>query len=286
MSWTVSAFYKFASLDNLTARRERLAERGNALGIVGTILLAEEGINSTIAGSQNAMAAMLAEIRSEPALANLVVKSSTTEHQPFAHFKIKIKSEIVTFGVPEADPNKDAGIYVAPEDWNALISDPDVIVVDTRNDYEVSLGTFARAENPHTRSFRQFPAYVDANLDPARHRKVAMFCTGGIRCEKATAFMRARGFDEVYHLDGGILKYLERVPVEQTLWQGECFVFDERVSVDHNLEPGSYALCRSCGSPVQKPPASTTVTSPSEPVCPVCQSNPNTPSHNSWHNRI
>ncbi|MEQ1647321.1 MAG: rhodanese-related sulfurtransferase [Hyphomicrobiaceae bacterium] len=283
MSWTVSAFYKFASLDNLPERRERLVERGNALGIVGTILLAQEGINSTIAGSHNAMAAMLAEIRSEPALANLVVKSSTAEHQPFAHFKIKIKSEIVTFGVPEADPNKNAGVYVAPEDWNALISDPDVIVVDTRNDYEFALGTFARAENPHTRSFRQFPAYVDASLDPARHRKVAMFCTGGIRCEKATAFMRQRGFDEVYHLDGGILNYLERVPQDQSLWQGECFVFDERVSVDHKLQPGSYSLCRSCGSPV---PTAPTITDAVEPVCPVCQNNPNTPSHNSWHNKL
>ncbi len=250
--WLVAAFYKFAPLDDLTGRRQRLLDRGNALGIVGTILLANEGINSTIAGSHNAMSAMLAELRSDPLLAGLVVKTSVADHQPFAHFKIKLKREIVTFGVPEANPNTMAGTYVAPEDWNALISDPAVVVVDTRNDYEYAIGTFARAENPHTRSFREFPAYVDATLDPAKHRKVAMFCTGGIRCEKATAFMRARGFDEVYHLDGGILNYLERIPAEQSLWQGECFVFDERVSVDHALAPGSYALCRSCGGPVPK----------------------------------
>ncbi len=164
--------------------------------------------------------------------------------------KVRLKSEIVTIGVPEADPNTQVGTYVDPKDWNTLIADPDVTVIDTRNAYEVSIGSFQGAENPHTRSFRQFPEYVRAHLDPAKQKKVALFCTGGIRCEKASAFMLAQGFEAVYHLKGGILKYLEEVPPNDSLWEGECFVFDQRVAVQHGLEPGTHAMCRACGHPL------------------------------------
>jgi len=221
-------------------------------GVKGTILLAEEGINGTIAGSREAIDAVLSLLRSDPRLVDLEHKESFADVQPFDRIKVRLKSEIVTIGVSEADPNAQVGTYIDPHDWNAVISDPDVTVIDTRNEYEVSIGSFQGAENPHTRSFRQFPDYVRTHLDPAKQKKVALFCTGGIRCEKASAFMLAQGFEEVYHLKGGILKYLEEVPPDDSLWQGECFVFDQRVAVQHGLEAGTHEMCRSCGHPISE----------------------------------
>ncbi|MCV6604440.1 MAG: rhodanese-related sulfurtransferase, partial [Porticoccaceae bacterium] len=188
----------------------------------------------------------------QPGLEGIDHKESYTEQKPFLRTKVKLKKEIVTMGVEGIDPQQVVGTYVKPEDWNTLISDPDVLLVDTRNDYEYQVGTFANAVNPNTTSFREFPQYVKDNLDPAKHKKVAMFCTGGIRCEKSTAYMKEQGFDEVYHLQGGILKYLEEVPSEQTLWQGECFVFDERVTVNHDLERGNYEQCNACRMPITR----------------------------------
>jgi UPF0176 protein len=186
----------------------------------------------------------------DPRLAGIDHKYSYDDSQPFYRSKVKLKREIVTMGVEGIDPNRSVGTYVKPQDWNRLISDPDVLLVDTRNDYEVQIGTFKGALDPQTKTFREFPAYVKSHLDPAKHKKVAMFCTGGIRCEKSTAYLKEQGFDEVYHLQGGILKYLEEVPVEESLWQGECFVFDNRVTVDHRLEKGSYDQCHACRMPI------------------------------------
>jgi UPF0176 protein len=250
MHQVVVTFYKFVSLPDCVEKQAPLLAFCQQQGIRGTILLATEGINGTIAGSQEAIAAVLNWLKTDPRLADLEVKESYAELSPFERMKVRVKREIVTVGLPEVDPNQQVGVYVDPQDWNALITDPDVTVIDTRNDYEVKIGTFHRAQNPQTASFRQFPDYVRQNLDPARHRKVALFCTGGIRCEKASSLMVAQGFQEVYHLKGGILKYLETVPAEQSLWQGECFVFDQRIAVQHGLELGTYDLCRSCGHPI------------------------------------
>jgi UPF0176 protein len=194
----------------------------------------------------------LAQLRSDPRLADLEHKEASADVQPFDRMKVRLKREIVTLGMPEVDPSQQVGTYVTPQEWNALISDPDVTVLDTRNHYEVSIGSFQGAQNPQTRSFRQFPEYVQTHLDPTQHKKVALFCTGGIRCEKATAFMLAQGFEEVYHLKGGILKYLEEVPAEDSLWNGECFVFDQRVAVQHGLEVGTYDMCTACGYPISE----------------------------------
>jgi UPF0176 protein len=183
-------------------------------------------------------------------LAALDVKKSYTDSPPFARCKVKLKREIVTMGMPDIDPTTSAGTYVTPQEWNALISDPEVITIDTRNEYEIKVGTFGGAVNPHTNTFREFPSYAKRALNPERHRKIAMFCTGGIRCEKSTAYLKSQGFDEVYHLQGGILRYLEEIPPEESLWHGECFVFDERVAVDHGLEPGSYQQCHACRMPL------------------------------------
>jgi UPF0176 protein len=202
----------------------------------GTLLLAYEGINGTIAGSRNAIDKVLEWLRSDPRLTDIDHKESFTDNIPFNRAKVKLKKEIVTMGVQGIDPKRIVGTYVNPKDWNALISDPDVILVDTRNDYEFKVGTFKNAINPNTVSFREFPRFVSENLHPEKHKKVAMFCTGGIRCEKSTAYLKEQGFDEVYHLKGGILKYLEEVPAEDTLWEGECFVFDERVTVNQTLK--------------------------------------------------
>ena len=220
--------------------------------VCGTLLLAEEGINGTIAGSRNGIDAVLHTLRRYPGLQDLEHKESTAREQPFYRMKVRIKPEIVTMGVPEADPNKAVGTYLSPDEWNKAISDPETIVIDTRNDYEVKIGTFKNAVNPHTDTFREFPDWVKSELDPQKHKKVAMFCTGGIRCEKASSLMKTMGFDEVYHLKGGILKYLEKMPAEQSLWDGECFVFDQRVSVGHGLAQGSYALCPACRHPIGK----------------------------------
>ena len=205
----------------------------------GTILLAHEGINGSVSGTQNAIDALLAYLSSFPAIHNLDHKESPVDQHPFAKFWVKLKREIVTFGVPSANPSVEVGQYVKPENWNDLISQPDVLLIDTRNDYEIEAGTFPGAINPHTESFGQFPDYVHQNLDPARHKRVAMFCTGGIRCEKATSFLLQQGFENVYHLEGGILKYIEEVPKDESLWKGDCFVFDDRRAVDHNLKKAS-----------------------------------------------
>jgi UPF0176 protein len=250
MSLVVATFYKFVRLTDFAEWQMPLLEVCKAQRLRGTILLAREGINGTIAGTRAAVDAVLAFLRSDPRLADLEAKESLAEVPPFDRIKVRLKQEIVTLGMPEVDPSTQVGTYVDPSDWNALISDPDVIVVDTRNDYEVSIGTFKGAVNPATQSFRQFPDYVRQQLDPTQHRKVAMFCTGGIRCEKASAFMLSEGFEEVYHLKGGILKYLEEVPPQESLWQGECFVFDQRTAVQHGLEEGTCEMCRSCGHPL------------------------------------
>ena len=242
----VAALYRFARLDDLEPLRDHLLAQFQRLKIVGTLLLAQEGVNGTIAGWPDDLDAALAILRDKTGLSELELKFSRAPDLPFRRLKVKIKREIVTMGVPDVDPTLIAGTYVAPHDWNALISDPDTIVIDTRNDYEVRLGTFNKAVDPQTTSFGEFPAWVEANREQLEGRKIAMFCTGGIRCEKATAFVRGAGFDEVFHLKGGILQYIEDVPSDQSLWQGECFVFDERVSVGHGVMPGAASLCHAC----------------------------------------
>lgn len=250
----VAALYHFTRFDDCAPLRAQLAELCRAQGVKGTLLLAGEGINGTIAGTEAGIAAVLGHIRRLPGCTALEVKFSAAEEMPFHRMKVRIKQEIVTMGQPDIDPLCDVGHYVAPQAWNAMISDPGTILIDTRNDYEVAVGTFAGAIDPGTTSFRDFPGWFraqrDALLGQGTPPKVAMFCTGGIRCEKSTAFLKAEGIEAVYHLQGGILKYLEEVPAEQSLWQGECFVFDERVTVGHGLVPGSYALCRACRRPV------------------------------------
>ena len=250
-----AAFYKFVDLPDFEARKAPLLAFCEQRQVKGLILLAREGINSTIAGAPDAVHAVLAYLRSDPLLADLQHKESWSDKAPFYRMKVRLKKEIVTMQVPGISPTHMAGTYVKPADWNALISDPHVVVVDTRNDYEVEIGSFAGAINPHIRSFAELPAWVqgDARLGAAAGQKpkVAMFCTGGIRCEKSTAYMRTLGYEEVYHLEGGILKYLETVPPEESLWEGTCFVFDERVSVDHGLTPGTHKLCRGCRMPLE-----------------------------------
>ena len=250
----VAALYKFARLDDCETIRPRLADLCRAQNVKGTLLLAGEGINGTIAGSQDAIAAVLAFIRGLPGCADIEVKYSRADMPPFHRMKVRVKREIVTMGEPQIDPLTGTGHYVAPQDWNALITDPGTIVIDTRNDYEVAVGSFAGAIDPQTATFRDFPAWFRAErerlLGSGTSPKVAMFCTGGIRCEKSTAFLKAEGVEDVFHLQGGILKYLETVPAEQSLWQGECFVFDQRVAVGHGLEPGSHVLCHGCRRPV------------------------------------
>ena len=248
--YVVCAMYKFVQLDDFEALREPLLATLKQLDICGTLLLAREGINGTVAGSRRSIDQLLGWFKQYPALAEIDHKESYTSKRPFLRTKVKLKKEIVTMGVEGIDPNQVVGTYVKPEQWNDLISDPDVLLVDTRNDYEVKVGTFENAINPNTTNFREFPQYVQEHLDPARHKKVAMFCTGGIRCEKSTAYLKEQGFEEVYHLQGGILKYLEEVPEEESLWRGECFVFDDRVTVDHQLEKGSYDQCHACRLPI------------------------------------
>jgi UPF0176 protein len=252
----VAALYQFTRFPDCEAIRRPLAGLCCARGVRGTLLLAPEGINGTIAGSDAAIADVLAHIRGLPGCAALDVKLSRAAAMPFHRMKVRIKREIVTMGEPDIDPLAAAGHYVAPEDWNALIDQPDTIVIDTRNDYEVAIGSFDGAIDPHTATFRDFPAWFRATrerlLGTGTPPKVAMFCTGGIRCEKATAFLKAEGLDEVYHLQGGILKYLELVPPAQSRWTGECFVFDQRVAVSHGLAPGSHALCHACRRPVSE----------------------------------
>ncbi|WP_372797748.1 rhodanese-related sulfurtransferase [Litorivivens sp.] len=246
----VAALYRFVTLDDFEAIREPLLERCQAENIKGTLLLAKEGINGTIAGSREGIDAVIGYLRADPRMAELQWKESYDETQPFYRMKVKLKKEIVTMGVDGIDPNDVVGTYVKPKDWNALIADPDVLLIDTRNDYEVEIGSFKGAVDPRTKTFREFPEYVEQNVDPSKHKKVAMFCTGGIRCEKASSYMKQQGFEEVYHLEGGILKYLEEVSPEESLWQGECFVFDNRVTVKHDLSAGSFDQCHGCRRPI------------------------------------
>lgn len=247
---TVCALYKFVRLDDFETIREPLQQQMLKNDVKGTLLLASEGINGTIAGPAEGISAVLSWLANDPRLSDIVTKESYNEHNPFNRTKVKLKKEIVTMGVEGIDPRHVTGTYVKPEDWNELISDPDVLLVDTRNDYEVEIGTFRNAVNPDTKTFREFPDYVKDNLDPEKHKKVAMFCTGGIRCEKSTAYLKEQGFDEVFHLEGGILKYLEDVPQEESMWQGECYVFDGRVAVNHDLEKGQYDMCNACRLPI------------------------------------
>ncbi|OBT11768.1 hypothetical protein A9267_03865 [Shewanella sp. UCD-FRSSP16_17] len=246
----VCALYKFVALPHYEAIRAPLLDKMESSEIRGTLLLAKEGINGTVAGSQQAIDRLLEWLATQDGLADIVYKLSFDDNMPFYRTKVKLKKEIVTMGVEGIDPREVVGTYVKPKDWNQLISDPEVLLVDTRNDYEVQIGTFKNAVNPVTETFREFPEYVKENLDPNKHKKVAMFCTGGIRCEKSTAYLKEQGFDEVYHLEGGILKYLEEVKPEQSLWEGECFVFDNRVAVNHQLEKGVYDQCNACRMPI------------------------------------
>jgi UPF0176 protein len=246
----VCALYKFVTLPDYRQLRQPLLNLMNNHQVRGTLLLAKEGINGTVAGSRASIDSLLAWLKSNPCFADLDYKESFTDFPPFNRSKVKLKKEIVTLGVEEVDPKRVVGTYVNPKDWNKLITDPEVLLIDTRNDYEYQVGTFKNAINPKTASFREFPEYVKDNLDPVKHKKVAMFCTGGIRCEKSTAYLKEQGFEEVYHLKGGILKYLEQVPEQETLWQGECFVFDERVTVKHNLVKGGYDQCHACRMPI------------------------------------
>jgi len=253
-AFLTAALYKFVDLPDFVALRDPLQRCCLDNQVTGTLRLAREGVNGTIAGPEAGVRVVLAHLRTIPGLATLTHKESWSPKPPFLRLKVKLKKEIVTLRVPGLDPNKTVGRYVKPQDWNALLADPEVVLIDTRNDYEVKIGTFKGAINPDIKTFTELPAWLDAQprlqTTAARKPKVAMFCTGGIRCEKSTALMKMRGFDEVYHLEGGILKYLEEVPPAQSTWQGECFVFDERVSVGHGLKPGPYELCRSCRWPL------------------------------------
>jgi len=248
--FVVSAFYLFARIESPEALRKTLLRLVGRFNILGTMLVAPEGINGTVAGARRETDQLFDAIREDPRLRNLQTKESYCAEAPFLRAKVKLKKEIVTMGQPDLDPVHDAGKYVAPEDWNALIQDPSVMLIDTRNDYEVEVGTFQGALNPETQSFRDFPDYAARTLPANKDQKIAMFCTGGIRCEKSTAYLKSQGYAEVYHLDGGILKYLETVPKAESLWQGACFVFDERVAVDHDLQPAGYTQCHACRRPL------------------------------------
>jgi len=245
----IAALYRFVRLDNFESLRKPLLQFMLDNQVRGTLLLATEGINGTVAGSEASITRLLDYLREDERLRDIDYKLSYDDEIPFYRSRVKLKREIVTMGVEDIDPAH-GGTYVDARDWNALISDPEVTLVDTRNDYESAIGSFDGAILPETTTFREFPAYVKNHLDSDKHRKVAMFCTGGIRCEKSTAYLRQQGFDEVYHLRGGILKYLEEVPEAESMWHGECFVFDNRVSVNHALEKGSYDQCHACRRPI------------------------------------
>jgi UPF0176 protein len=255
-TYLTTAMYHFVSLPHFKTLREPLLNFCIYRDIKGTLLLADEGINGTLAGSEKSILELLNYLKTdlifEGKFKGLGHKESWSDKHPFYRMKVKLKKEIVTLGVPGVSPTKIVGQYVKPKDWNAIISDPEVILIDTRNDYEYAIGTFKNAVNPKTTTFREFPEYVKKHFDPKKHKKVAMFCTGGIRCEKASSFMMSEGFDEVYHLEGGILKYLEEVKQEKSMWQGECFVFDQRVAIKHGLEIGGYDQCYACRYPLSK----------------------------------
>lgn len=248
----VAAFYRFVPLNDIEDLQAAIRRVCADAGLLGTILLASEGINGTIAGSEDGVADLFRHLHEIPGLEDLDKKVSFCDRNPFYRMKVRLKKEIVTLGVDGIDPRQDVGEYIAPERWNDLISQPDVRLIDTRNDYEVCLGTFAGAENPRTQSFRDFPDWVDEHLPADKDQPVAMFCTGGIRCEKSTAFLKKQGYKNVYHLEGGILNYLEKVPMDESMWQGDCFVFDNRVTVDHDLTEGRYELCAACRMPLSE----------------------------------
>lgn len=248
----VAAFYQFVPLDDIESLQQDIRRICEDSSVLGTILLAHEGINGTIAGPACELDRLFAFLEKYPGLEGLSTKVSYCDRNPFYRMKVRLKKEIVTLGVEGIDPRQLVGEYVAPDRWNELISQPDVRLIDTRNDYEVGLGTFSGAQNPGTQSFRDFPAWVEANLDIEKDQKVAMFCTGGIRCEKSTALLKELGYKNVYHLEGGILNYLETVPVDESMWQGDCFVFDNRVTVDHDLTEGRYELCPACRMPLSE----------------------------------
>lgn len=248
--YVVAALYRFVDLPDYRELQKPLRDFCLAQDVLGTLLLAKEGINGTITGPQAGIDAVIQYLRSDARLQDLHYKMSYTDAPAFYRMKVKLKKEIVTMGVAGVDPNKAVGTYVAPSDWNDLIASPDVMLLDTRNDYEFVVGTFKSAVNPDINTFREFPQYIKENLDSEKHKRVALFCTGGIRCEKATSYLLEQGFEEVYHLQGGILKYLEEVPQQESLWQGECFVFDNRVTVNHKLEQGQYDQCHGCRRPI------------------------------------
>lgn len=246
----VAALYHFTRFDDPAALQGPLAALACGKGVRGTLLLAPEGINGTIAGSREGIDAVLAHIRALPGCAGFEWKESTAAEMPFGRMKVRLKREIVTMGEPDVDPRASVGHYVEPEDWNALISSPDVVVIDTRNDYEVEIGTFEGAIDPQTKSFRDFPHWWQENAERFHNKRVAMFCTGGIRCEKSTNYLLSQGVEDVFHLKGGILKYLERIPESDTMWHGDCFVFDGRVSLRHGLVEGDYTTCHACRRPL------------------------------------
>ena len=247
----VATFYRFTRLDDPAALQPSIEACCKEAGIRGIILLAREGINATIAGDRDGVRAVIDFLEMDARFSSLAVKESTATAPPFRKMRVRVKREIVSMGVESIDPTHLTGTYVSPEDWNELISDPDVFVIDTRNDYEVEIGSFKNAIDPGIRSFRELPAWLEARFDSTKQPRVAMFCTGGIRCEKSTALLKQAGIHEVHHLEGGILKYLERIPESESLWNGECFVFDERVSVTHGLAVGECELCRACRMPIQ-----------------------------------
>lgn len=246
----VFAFYKFIAVKDKESVKQEMDQFLDSLSVCGTILVANEGVNGTIAGTAAEMTQTLQKLAELTETDFIPFKKSHADSKPFNRMKVRLKNEIVTIGDPSVDPNKMVGEYLEPEEWNDLIMQEDVINIDTRNDYEVEIGTFKNAIDPHTKSFREFPDYVKKNLDPKKHKRVAMFCTGGIRCEKASSYMLQQGFEKVYHLNGGILKYLECMPAEKSLWEGDCFVFDGRVSVKHGLELGDYDMCFACRHPL------------------------------------
>lgn len=248
--YIVAALYKFVQLPDFRELQPKILKVCVDNNVQGTLLLAHEGINGTVSGTRDAIDTLLAYLKSDDRFSDINPKEAINSEQPFYRMKVRLKNEIVTLGAPGTDPKKMVGAYVKPKDWNTLISDPDVLLVDTRNDYEVEVGTFKGALNPKTTTFREFKDYVEKNLDPEKHKKVAMFCTGGIRCEKSTSYLLREGFEEVYHLEGGILQYFEDVPEQESTWEGECFVFDQRVTVNHSLEKGSYDQCYACRFPI------------------------------------
>jgi UPF0176 protein len=255
MQVCVATFYKFVALPDYQALKPTWYQHFQQLGLRGSLLLAAEGLNATLAGTPAAMSEALDYLRQDPRLSDLSAKFSQAPEMPFQRLKVRLKREIVHLGVPEVDPTQQVGTYVPPQQWNQLLQDPEVVLIDTRNTYETAIGTFSGAVDPGLEAFEEFPAYVQNQLNPQQHRKIAMFCTGGIRCEKASAYMLQQGFAEVYHLEGGILRYLEEVSPEQSLWQGECFVFDDRVAVDHALQPTGRYICRRCNQAFQGTPS-------------------------------